>query len=266
MTRTTPPRPLDIEAVFPELRAHRGTTTRLHPRPGRPGVRDSSVGGPLRWPREEPWPVCPEAHGPRRGRRPADIHRARRVLAGAWSRDPAHGPTDEERRLLGALREEHRAESAPVPLVGLAQLYRRDVPDLLPGPGGRDLLQVLWCPFDAHGASGYEPFLDVRWRYSAGTGDADVRTDPPPTPQVVGHDGYVPEPCVPHPEQVTTYPFAGSLPAELRARLDAWDEENDAADEEDDGPRRPPTRTTSPSRPAGAPAASPPGTPRTRTR
>ncbi|MFJ9686214.1 hypothetical protein ACIRRX_11050 [Streptomyces bacillaris] len=50
MSRTTPPRPLDTEALFPELAAHRGTTTRLHPRPGRPEATDSSVGGPLLWP------------------------------------------------------------------------------------------------------------------------------------------------------------------------------------------------------------------------
>lgn len=37
MTRTTPPRPRDVETLFPELAAHRGTTTRLHPQPGAPG-------------------------------------------------------------------------------------------------------------------------------------------------------------------------------------------------------------------------------------
>lgn len=51
MTRTTPPRPLDVEARFPELAAYRGTTTRLHPRPGNPDASASSVGGPMlrRW-------------------------------------------------------------------------------------------------------------------------------------------------------------------------------------------------------------------------
>ncbi|MFF8909565.1 hypothetical protein [Streptomyces olivaceoviridis] len=83
MQRTTPPRPLDVEALFPELAAYRGTTTRLHPRPGRPGATAGSVGGPLLWPADEPWPVCGETHGRGRGRRPADIHRRRRVLAAA---------------------------------------------------------------------------------------------------------------------------------------------------------------------------------------
>ncbi|WP_280429509.1 hypothetical protein [Nocardia brasiliensis] len=44
MVRTTPPRPVDVEAVFPE---HRREAVRLHPRSGRPGSRDSSLGGPL---------------------------------------------------------------------------------------------------------------------------------------------------------------------------------------------------------------------------
>ncbi|MFC9622794.1 hypothetical protein ACFTXM_23320 [Streptomyces sp. NPDC056930] len=54
MSRTTPPRPLDVEALFPELATYRGTITRLHPRPGRPDVAASSVGGPLLWPTDEP--------------------------------------------------------------------------------------------------------------------------------------------------------------------------------------------------------------------
>lgn len=49
MTRTTPPRPVDIEGVFPALAAHRRTATRLHPRHGVPSTGDSSVAGPLLW-------------------------------------------------------------------------------------------------------------------------------------------------------------------------------------------------------------------------
>ncbi|MFF6946562.1 hypothetical protein ACFZAS_41355, partial [Streptomyces lavendulae] len=43
--RTTPPRPLDVTAVFPRLAPLARTATRLHPRPGAPSVHDSSVGG-----------------------------------------------------------------------------------------------------------------------------------------------------------------------------------------------------------------------------
>ncbi len=45
MTRTTSPRPIDVEAEFPELSGYRSTCTRLHLRPGTPGPFESSVGG-----------------------------------------------------------------------------------------------------------------------------------------------------------------------------------------------------------------------------
>ncbi|WP_406016128.1 hypothetical protein OG520_37675 [Streptomyces sp. NBC_00984] len=243
MTRTTPPRPVDVETLFPELAAYRGTTTRLHPRPGNPDVSASSVGGPMLWPADEPWPVCTEAHGRGRGRRPADIHRKREVLALAWAREPLSGPTEEERHLLDELGREHRIpgvrETDALPLIGLAQLYRRDVPDLSAGPDGCDLLQVFWCPFHAHGPSRYDLLLHLRRRRSAEVGEVLAS---PPQPQVVGSEGYVPEPCVLQPEQVVTYPFAGLLPEDLCARIDAWEEalaeeaEQQGADENADEP------------------------------
>ncbi|MFC8918090.1 hypothetical protein ACFT5C_20200 [Streptomyces sp. NPDC057116] len=236
MTRTTPPRPLDVEALFPDVAAYRGTTTRLHPRPGSPDASASSVGGPMLWPADEPWPVCTEAHGRGRGRRPADIHLERKVLADAWAREPLPGPTEEERRLVEELRREHRVTDAggtdPLPLVALAQIYRRDVPGLPAGPDGCDLLQVFWCPFDAHGPNGYDMALHLRWRRSAEVGEVLAA---PPRPKVVGSPGYVPEPCVLHPEQVVTYPFAGLLPEDLRDRIEAWEEalEEEAEERED---------------------------------
>ncbi|MFD9260411.1 hypothetical protein ACFVZQ_18295, partial [Streptomyces sp. NPDC059538] len=54
---TTPPRPLDVESLFPELAAHRRTATRLHPRPGAPGPHDSHVGAPQRWAPRHPGAV-----------------------------------------------------------------------------------------------------------------------------------------------------------------------------------------------------------------
>ncbi|MFD7031388.1 hypothetical protein ACFWAR_25510 [Streptomyces sp. NPDC059917] len=239
MTRTTPPRPLDVEALFPGLAAHRGTTTRLHPRPGRPDASMSSVGGPLLWPADEPWPVCTDPHPHGRGRRPADIHRERRLLADAWARHPDPGPTEEERLLLEELRRRHRmvgengerrgGEAEPLPMIGVAQLYRRDVPDLLAGPGDCDLLQVFWCPFDAHGEHRTGMLLDLRWRRSWEVAETMAR---PPEPEVVGSEGYVPEPCVLHPEQVVTYPFDGLLPEELCARIEAREEALEEAAEE----------------------------------
>ncbi|KPC60277.1 hypothetical protein [Streptomyces chattanoogensis] len=241
MTRTTPPRPLDVEALFPELAAYRGTTTRLHPRPGSPDASDSSVGGPLLWPADEPWPLCTEPHGRRRGRRPADIHRERQVLASAWARNPDSGPTDAERQLLAELSREHRsaelAENAPLPMLGVAQLYRRDIADLPAGPDGCDLLQVFWCPFDRHRPTGYSMSLQLIWRRSWEVTEALTA---PPQPPVIGSDGYVAEPCVLHPEQVGTYPFAGLLPDDLRDRIYAWEEAEEACAEEDDDAPVPP--------------------------
>ncbi|MEU4092625.1 DUF1963 domain-containing protein [Streptomyces sp. NPDC026673] len=60
MTRRTPPRPLDVEALFPEVVPFRREAVRLHPRAGAPTCGDSSVGGPLLWPAREPWPECSE--------------------------------------------------------------------------------------------------------------------------------------------------------------------------------------------------------------
>lgn len=174
------------------------------------------------WSADELWPVCGEAHGRGRGRRPADIRRYRQVLASAWARGQGPGPTDEERELLGELHREHRipgaSETHPLPMIGLAQLYRRDVPDLPKGPGDCDLLQVFRCPFSAHGPGRYDLELHLRWRRSWEVGEVLTAQ---PQPLVVGSDGFVPEPCVLHPEQVVTYPFAGLLPENPCARIDA---------------------------------------------
>ncbi|MGW6154368.1 hypothetical protein ACWFRM_14745 [Streptomyces sp. NPDC055144] len=88
MPRTTPPRPVDVEALFPELGALRRSATRLHPRPGTPTVHDSSVGGPMLWPAGEPWPVCTIAHRRSSGYRYADVLCEREILDRAWRRDP----------------------------------------------------------------------------------------------------------------------------------------------------------------------------------
>ncbi|MGN5379080.1 hypothetical protein ACQ4WX_22175 [Streptomyces lasalocidi] len=154
-----------------------------------------------------------------------DIHRQRQILAAAWLRELNPGPTVEERQLLEELGRKHRVQDVaatdPLPLIGLAQLYRRDIADLPAGPDDCDLLQVFWCPFDAHGPTGHSMLLDLRWRRSWEV--TEVQTSPP-QPLVVGYEGYVPEPCVLHPEQVATYPFASLLPEDVCARIDAWEE------------------------------------------
>ncbi|MFG2233226.1 hypothetical protein ACGFNX_25010 [Streptomyces sp. NPDC048723] len=181
--RTTPPRPLDVESLFPGLAAHRRTATRLHPRPGTPGPHDSHVGGPLLWPADEPWPVCASPH----------------------RRTP---------------------EPGPLPLLALAQLHARDVPDLPAGPDGCDLLQVFWCPFDAHGPTGYGMYTHLRWRRAAEVREPAAER---PAPGAVGFDGYLPEPCVLHPEQITEYPYIELLTGELGAAVEEWEETQEEA-------------------------------------
>ncbi|MER5981944.1 hypothetical protein [Streptomyces sp. NPDC001787] len=231
MGRTTPPRPVDIAALFPEIRPYARTATRLHPRPGAPTAGTSSVGGPLLWPAAEPWPVCREPHPRSYGIRPADARRRREILAAAWLRPrPAAGGLtyagDEEAELDAMTEGPHPPplpDDAPVPLMALAQLFVRDVPALAEfAPGDTDLLQVLWCPFDEHRSIPCAPALRLVWRRAAQV--TEVLAGRQPEPEVVEDEGYVPEPCVLHPEQVTDYPWHEYLPDALAARIRIWEE------------------------------------------
>lgn len=235
MRRTTPERPLDVEAVFPGLAAYRGTATRLHPRPGSPGVADSSVGGPFLWPADEPWPVCTVPHDLTTGHRPADVRRERTILAEAWGRESPRGPTEAERAEPASPAPGPYAprlgEQDPVPLLALAQLFTRDVPDLV-GPDGCDLLQVLWCPAETHGPRRDAFDVVLQWRRSADVTDV---LHPQPEPVVIGRPQGLPDPCVLHPEQVVEHEYIELLADELRAAVEEWEEEleesaDDAAD------------------------------------
>ncbi|QXE35642.1 hypothetical protein KQY30_16625 [Streptomyces sp. GMY02] len=231
MTRTTPERPIDIEALFPELAGYRRTSTRLHPRKGLPKPQDSSVAGPFLWPADEPWPVCTAVHEKGRGQRLTDVRLRRRVLDEAWRRDPRQGPSEADREILdGIEREAHVQEirdTDPVPLLAAAQLFVRDIPDLT-GPEGYDLLQVLWCPFEVHGP---ERTMDVvlKWRRSQDV--TEILTDIP-EPIVVGRAECVPNICVLDPEQIVEHEYVELLSDELREGIEAWEEEIlDAAEE-----------------------------------
>ncbi|MEU4881602.1 hypothetical protein OIE82_05060 [Streptomyces althioticus] len=218
MTFTTPPRPFDVTALFPELAPLARTATRLHPRPGSPTVHDSSVGGPLLWPGDEPWPYCDEPHDSRASpevHTPDDVRLLRRVRAAAAERlrlDPeAPQWTAEERATCERLANRPWFDG-PISLLPVAQLYARDVPFAC--PPGADLLQVLWCPFDHETAT---PKTALFWRSSATVTDV---LDAPPEPPIVQRDCYLPEPCLLSPEQVTEYPDTAELEQELRDQLD----------------------------------------------
>ncbi|MFE2524302.1 hypothetical protein ACFXEL_08725 [Streptomyces sp. NPDC059382] len=231
MTRTTPPRPVDAEDLFPALAHHRRTSTRLHPRQGTPKAEDSSVAGPFLWPADEPWPVCTAVHPKGRGHRLSDVRLQRRILDEAWHRDPRSGPTDAERGVLDTLRPGPHApriaDADPIPLLAVAQLFVRDVPDLI-GPDGCDLLQVLWCPFEVHGP---DRTIDVvlRWRRSQ---DVDEVLSVIPEPVVVGRAECVPNPCVLHPEQVVEHEYEGLLDEDLQEAIEAWEVGDDEEDDD----------------------------------
>ncbi|MCT9006943.1 hypothetical protein [Streptomyces rhizosphaerihabitans] len=218
MTRTTPQRPVDIEQVIPELSGYRGVGTRLHPRPGVPGPEQSSVGGPLLWPAGEPWPHCAEPHKRRFGERISEVRLTRKLLAA--------GPTEEEYELLRSFRRGRHApwltDTDPIPLLAVAQLYARDVPGLTL-PGEADLLQIFWCPFNAHGA---DRNVGVHL-YSRKASDVTEVLADQPEPEVVGRAEYVPEPCVLHPEEVTEHQWGDLLPYSIRALLDDWEDWED---------------------------------------
>ena len=55
MSRTTPPRLVDVTTIVPEIASFARPALRLHPRRGEPGLDDSSVAGPLLWPTDDPW-------------------------------------------------------------------------------------------------------------------------------------------------------------------------------------------------------------------
>ncbi|HBF80610.1 MAG TPA: hypothetical protein DD420_12010 [Streptomyces sp.] len=229
LIRTTPPRPVDVTAVFPELALLARPAMRLHPRPGSPSVRDSSVGGPLLWPAREPWPHCEDAHlhvdtGFRQS--PTEV-RLQRRLQSRWrpdDRPPVFTPEEE------ALKERNaawlaarfdagppRPAECPVPMLPVAQLFLRDIPLLQP-PGQADLLQILWCPYEHEPDA--KPSTALFWRTAAEVGDILAT---PPEPYEADYPGYVPEPCVLAPETITEYPNSLDLSPELQLALDDWD-------------------------------------------
>ncbi|WP_354637752.1 hypothetical protein [Kitasatospora camelliae] len=229
MTRTTPERPLDVAAGFPELAGQARTATRLHPHPGAPTVHDSSVGGPLLWPADEPWPAYESPYPPYGPLTTlADIRTRRAVLTRAWSRP--RGPrenllTPAEQEVVDRIRAGHPPAlqpAGPQPLIPLAQLYARDVPGL-PFPEGTDLLQVVWSPSeDVEGCSGA---VQLRWRRASEVREVLAA---PPEPAYVQQDDHVPEPCLLRPEQVREFPPGHLLAEEVTERLETWAEQRSA--------------------------------------
>jgi len=134
-----------------------------------------------------------------------------------------------------AQRHRDQLPELAAPLVGVLQLYARDVPDL-PFPDHTDLFQLLWCP-NEHGEPWWGPCPITVWRRAAEV------TEPllaPPAPRLdddwFARD-YVPLPCGLFPESVIEYPdpcpvpaehpHLCNLPVELAERIQRWDEQHE---------------------------------------
>ena len=233
MSRTTPPRLVDITGVFPQLGPLARTATRLHPRPGPVTPHDSSIGGPLRWPSTEPWPYCEGPHEFAFGSKPplslTGVRILRQIGAGFYSAYTRPQPrTAQQQEVVDRIKAGRDFPEGSIAMLPAAQLYVRDVPQLRPPPGA-DLLQVLWCPF----SHGHEHTLRTAlfWRESDEVTDILAQ---PPEPAVVQLETFVPEPCRIHPEDVTEYPRQNYNPGhpgdgidyELSQALDEWSEDN----------------------------------------
>jgi hypothetical protein len=221
--RTTPPRLVDVTAVAPQLAPLARTATRLHPRPGSPTPYDSSVGGPLLWPADEPWPHCEGPHewdGWNEILSPEDVRQRRRIRSAVANRPGGDPPgtryTPEELAIEERIKAGRPWPEGPIAMLPVAQLYVRDVPLLRPPKQAEaDLLQVLWCPFD-HPA---QPETALFWRFAATVTDI---LDTPPEPPAIQFPGYLPEPCLLAPEQITEYPNIMELGKELQRQLEDW--------------------------------------------
>ncbi|GAA2350913.1 hypothetical protein GCM10010403_51410 [Glycomyces rutgersensis] len=224
MPFTTPPRPVDVASLWPELAPLARTAVRLHPRRGEPTLDQSSIGGPLLWPEDEPWPTCAAPHEWDVLATLDEVEEHRRIMARAWGPDgtgPLNYSTEDgdRRDLLNEIQTDRTRRTAfltePAALLPVAQLFTRDVSGL-PLSDRFDLLQVLWCPYDH--AEDYQPAVHLRWRNTA---DQPMAAALPPADTLVGFADYVPNPCTVTPEPVTEYPDFGLLPPDLAGRIEA---------------------------------------------
>ncbi|WP_204357704.1 MULTISPECIES: hypothetical protein [unclassified Streptomyces] len=168
-----------MESLIPELAGLARETTLPYPRSGEPGVRDSSIGGPLLWPAGEPWPLCAEP--------------------GHWK--PLRTPTE----VVGP---------EPVAMVPIVQLYARDVPEL-PFPAGTDVLQVVWCPL-IHDDHGDTALPKVYWRSEQKLAAGAVLSERPEPYEY--EEEFTPRPCTVAPTRAVEYPNA-DLPGSLTRKL-----------------------------------------------
>lgn len=79
------------------------------PAPRHPTARDSSVGGPMLWSADEPWPVCAIPHKRSSGFRYTEVMRKREILEQARRRDARSGPTAGEIEIIDGFKRGRHA-------------------------------------------------------------------------------------------------------------------------------------------------------------
>ncbi|MER5208840.1 hypothetical protein [Streptomyces sp. NPDC002825] len=154
------------------------------PERGEPTVYESSIGGPLLWPADEPWPHC--------------------CLP------------DEQAMQAG---DSEPASSAMVPVL---QVFKKDAPGPW-WSAGADLLQLVWCP-NVHidppvPHEDVAPVVEVRWRLAGDVGDV-LDAPPPPVRQEDEDYGFSPRACTLTAVHLIDFPSVFELPEELGAGVE----------------------------------------------
>ncbi len=237
--------PRTLIAHAPAFADHTRPATLLRPSAGDPSPHESSVGGPLLWPADEPWPVCRAPHLVHKREKLSDQDRKlwqeidrrmkeRRQARGGGAYEVTAEDAEAQSRMMagaGALdmitwervRTVSEPHTTPVPMVPVLQLHARDTPDL-PSPAGTDLFQLLWCPDDHAEPPGqpryWGPNVEIRHRSASGVAE----TLDPPRP-AEAKDGYLPRPCVLDPLHVVDLPDRDELPHALAETAEDWAEE-----------------------------------------
>ncbi|MEU1623612.1 DUF1963 domain-containing protein [Streptomyces sp. NPDC005722] len=156
------PAPHDL---LPELASYRRPTTLLRPKQGSPGVRESSLGGPVLWPADEPWPHCDR---------------------------PGH------------LADFSGLPVGRIPMVPVLQLFARDVAQLR-FPDGKDVLQILWCPLLHPDDEVKVSRPSLHWRAETDVPATKVLDDVPAPGEGEYYDEFIPRPCTVSPSVDTDY-------------------------------------------------------------
>ncbi|MGJ5829784.1 DUF1963 domain-containing protein [Streptomyces ossamyceticus] len=167
--------PYDLDDLIPELAVLGRRTTLLLPKSGSPGVRESSLGGPLLWPADDPWPSCGQ---------------------------PGHWAWPNEKSPAGM-----------VSMVPVAQLFARDVPEFS-FPEGMDVLQLVWCPLIHPRDQACAALPKLYWHSEADVLATGVLRNIPTPLEGEYEEEFMPSPCTVFPTPAVEYPN-WDLPQEL---------------------------------------------------